>query len=59
MAKAECDEGADDVPFLLPDSHSGESDKSIYVSVWIPIDVAYVLSERLTLDMPTAMLAVH
>ena len=27
VAEAEYDEGADDVPFLLPDSHSGEMGK--------------------------------
>ena len=36
-----------------------ESDKSIYVSVWIANNVAYVRIERLMLAMPMAMLAVH
>ena len=27
MAEAECDEGTGDVPFLLPDSHSGDMGK--------------------------------
>ena len=36
-----------------------ESDKSIYVSVWIANNVAHVRIERITLDMPMAMLPMH